>query len=195
MVIWYTLLNQIKHKQKISKSSGSQICPELQAKRSRQTETRRHTLPRLWRNLNWRQHQMWWLLLLGKQRSDPILTLRSEWKKLVVPNDRKPCKFKQDEAVTSPNHSRENRTSFVEINWKNLRTVHLLLYVLRPVEFDFILLILSWKLFLTTKRPCVNKQREWTSRHSDPIPTTTLVMVNHFNKIYVLANCFYVTTV
>ena len=118
MVIWYTLLNQIKHKQKISKSSGSQICPELQAKRSRQTETRRHTLPRLWRNLNWRQHQMWWLLLLGKQRSDPILTLRSEWKKLVVPNDRKPCKFKQDEAVTSPNHSRENRTSSIKINWK-----------------------------------------------------------------------------
>ena len=109
MVIWYTLLNQIKHKQKISKSSGSQICPELQAKRSRQTETRRHTLPRLWRNLNWRQHQMWWLLLLGKQRKlDPILTLRSEWKKLV----------KQDEAVTSPNHSRENRTSSIKINWK-----------------------------------------------------------------------------
>ena len=78
---------------------------------------------------------------------------------------------------------------------KNLRTVHLLLYVLRPVEFDFILLILSWKLFLTTKRPCVNKQREWTWHHSDPIPTATQVMVNDIQQIWRTYNFFRVTTV
>jgi hypothetical protein len=191
MVIWYTLLNQIKHKQKISKSSGSQICPVIQAKRSRQTEMRIHTLPRLWRNLNWRQHQMWWLLLLGKQRKlDPILTLRSEWKKLVVPNDRKPCKFKQDEAVTSPNHSRENRTSSIEINWKKSSDCASSSLCIASRWVWFHSAILSWKLFLITKRPCVNKQREWTSRHSDPIPTTTLVMVNHIQQNLRTYNCF-----
>jgi hypothetical protein len=181
MVIWYTLLNQIKHKQKISKSSGSQICPVIQAKRSRQTEMRIHTLPRLWRNLNWRQHQMWWLLLLGKQRKlDPILTLRSEWKKLV----------KQDEAVTSPNHSRENRTSSIEINWKKSSDCASSSLCIASRWVWFHSAILSWKLFLITKRPCVNKQREWTSRHSDSIPTTTLVMVNHIKQNLRTYNCF-----
>ena len=83
-------------------------------------------------------------------------------------------------------------------NDKNLRTVQCasssLCTASRWVWFHSAI-ISSWKPFSITKRPCVNKQREWTWHHSDPIPTATQVMVNDIQQIWRTYNFFRVTTV